>query len=194
MMSPPFSAGRAAKAVAMLAVIAVGGYFVGVAFSSYSGAQIATPHDSHSQHQPDAVARIISVGAPLPEIVVWSLDGVTAVLVHELLPQGGIVITISGDCKSCKRTVASLQQARAGLGADAPEIVVVVADDPTEILGFMNEQGIRIPIYRDTEETFRNVYRLIRYPTVIRIGADGIVNELREGIDAEKEFAALLAG
>ena len=169
-------------------VVAIIGYFSGIAVSDLRTSIEEKARDEGMQKYMNERLEGIDIGQPLPQIPVWSADGLTGYLLDQTLPRGGLITYVSGNCESCKQAVSALSAAHDALNLDTGLAVVLVAGDPKELIEYMAERHFAFPVYRDVEHRLSSEYRLSTFPTVMVLDSIGVVREIKTGMDKQDEY------
>jgi peroxiredoxin len=167
---------RRLRAVVFYLVLAAGGLVVGIlAGGGYSKwrAEAATAKESAQlQTFLEQSLHGIGVGQPFPDVPIWSVDGQKAYLVPELLPEGGLILFVSGVCPSCYTSMNALKSAADDLGSRVLPAIIICNDAPSDLAQYTRDHGIHIAVYHDREQRLSRMYGVVTLPTYIRLGAD----------------------
>ncbi len=136
--------------------------------------------------------RGIEAGKPFPDIPLWKPDGVTAVQIRDLLPQGGLVIYTSGDCPSCIETVRGFGEAIRSAGDKVPPAVIVLEGDPARIMEFVAKESINVAVVRDSQQTLYKDYGVITFPTYFLLDEGEVIRSFGPMQGTSDEFTGLL--
>jgi len=171
---PFFKTGWFWTTIIAVVLIAGGGWII---FSrSLVGGNIATDQTAINL-EPAPVA-----GHPAPDFELVSTDGET-IRLSDFRGQPVIVNFWATWCGPCRAEFPDFQEASVD-NADRLVIIGVnntTADQPDQVVPFMQEFGITFPIVLDeTGETVKE-YRILGLPTTVFIDSNGIVNEVFTG-------------
>ena len=94
-------------------------------------------------------------------------------------------------CGACRRATPTLAEAYRAHGANATFIGVSVDPRREDVLAAKNDWGIPFDVAQD-DGSVAQAYKVSRLPTVIVIGADGIVRHVTTGSMSASELAGHL--
>lgn len=119
-------------------------------------------HDSLAQVFREEVVGI-EVGRTFPDVAISPFDDDSVLRIREILPQGGVLALVNGECDKCIETAVALQDAVDSAGSAAYP-TVLLADQSEGVLPFAGQlarRGVRIPLYRDRETALRTRHRVL---------------------------------
>jgi thiol-disulfide isomerase/thioredoxin len=128
----------------------------------------------------------LTVGAPLPELMVKSLSGQSVPLRTLFKPGRRTVVNIWATwCTPCRREMPELEKLRAGLGARGIDLLGLNVDtDPkADLRGFVRESGVRYPVYAGGVPAVEGLYATdeLSVPVSILVDEKGVVREIIPG-------------
>ena len=104
-----------------------------------------------------------------PSLPLWSADGKLAVLTDTLLPHGGIVLFVSSECESCHRPLLELQNALRNTGEPLDAGLVIAFGNPEPLRKFVEDNGIQLPVWYDTQNSLVEDYGVSAFPTMFKL-------------------------
>jgi peroxiredoxin len=142
-------------------------------------------------------SEVPKVGDKAPAFSVKGIDGQA----YKLSGLAGkpVVLNFWGTfCPPCTEEMPALQsQADKWASAGVSVIGMNLAENGVTVKSFINQYGIRFPIYMDPDDTVRKAYGVYQYPTTFFIKPDGRIYEMKIGkMDEayiERTLAAMLA-
>lgn len=119
----------------------------------------------------------VAVGLKFPSFPMWSADGCTGVNdAHELLPMGGVLVSISPTCYVCLDVAQAFQEASERMGEGlCPTSLLVQGEVTDALLATLREQGIHLPVFADPQGTLVRVHKVTNNPTYFVLDPDGVV-------------------
>ena len=140
----------------------------------------------------------LTVGQPLPELLVKTPEGQTVQLRQRLQPGRQMLINVWATwCLPCRKEMPELEKLRPGLAANKIDLVGLNVDsDPqADVRGFLKEFRVGYPIYLGGVGSIERLYATdeLSVPMSILIDERGIVQEVFPGWSekTQKRFAAL---
>lgn len=136
----------------------------------------------------------IAVGRKFPDFPLWSADDSSAVSdVVELLPVGGLLVSVVSSCQTCLDVAVSLQQARELLGKHACGIVLLLNGQPDDtFLSSLQKHGVDIPVYVDAQQLLTQEYSVLNNPTYFMTDAAGFVRFVGSGPRTPEELSEII--
>lgn len=176
-------------------VVPLVGWWLGAAYGEHRAdlARNATNADWTRRLAKDVFG--ISVGSPFPSFPVWSADTLGSGLdVRELLPHGGLLVSVSSSCHACVDVAVALDEARRMRGGNACAVALLLEGDSYQALNdALSERNIDFPVYRDIEQALIRVHNVKTNPTFFTLDESGVVHHLGAGMRTPEEFAALMS-
>lgn len=140
----------------------------------------------------------VTVGRPLPELLVKTPEGETVQLRQRLQPGRRMLINVWATwCLPCRMEMPELEKLRPGLAANKIDLVGLNVDsDPqADVRGFLREHRVGYPVYVGGVESIERLYATdeLSVPMSILVDDRGIVREVFPGWSekTQKRFAAL---
>ena len=140
----------------------------------------------------------VSVGQPLPELLVKTPEGETVPLRQRLRPGRQMLINVWATwCLPCRREMPELEKLRPGLEANKIDLVGLNVDsDPqADVRGFLRENQVGYPIFIGGVQSIESLYATdeLSVPISILVDERGVVQEVFPGWSerTQKRFAAL---
>lgn len=140
----------------------------------------------------------VSVGQPLPELLVKTPEGQTVSLRQRLRPGRQMLINVWATwCLPCRKEMPELEKLRPGLEANRVDLVGLNVDsDPqADVRGFLRENRVGYPIYLGGVPSIERLYATdeLSVPMSILVDDRGVVLEVFPGWSekTQKRFAAL---
>ena len=134
----------------------------------------------------------IEVGRMFPDIPIWSADGRDAFGIHELLPQGGVLVYVATGCNSCVDAITALDAVQRAAGAEARPALVVLDGHPDSLAAGLAAAGIEMTFYHDVERSFTKLYRVAIFPSAFVIDEHGRVTEIVAGPNTRNDFQKIV--
>jgi peroxiredoxin len=178
--------------VVSVVVVAVLGLWMGSILGRHKAEAVNAERRAELQAVLEKSLREIQVGKPFPDFTVWSSNGGHAFRIGELAPKGGLIIYLSVGCPTCVDAVAALHEARNAAGPKAMPVILVTSGDPVGLVGVMADRRISMPVYQDSEDTFRRRYGVKTYPTCFLLDDHGVVTRVATGIESTTDFAQVI--
>jgi len=128
----------------------------------------------------------LTVGAPLPELMVKSMAGASVPLRTLFKPGRRTVVNIWATwCTPCRREMPELEKLRPGLAARGIDLLGLNVDtDPkADLRGFVRESGARYPVYAGGVPAVEGLYATdeLTVPVSILVDEKGVVQEIIPG-------------
>lgn len=143
----------------------------------------------------------ISIGKPLPDFAVKTMNGATVVVRKQFKPGRRTLINVWATwCVPCAKEMPELEKMRASLGARGVDIIGVNVDTETgaNIKKYVAERQVSYPILLGGVTAIERLYATdeLSVPLSILVDEKGIVRDLIPGWSAEtqRKFARLTGG
>lgn len=147
-------------------------FAVGVA-GVYVGSRVRGSADP--PHLPlELASHQLPLGEPFPDVPLIGADGHTRSS-RELVAGGSVVLFLDLDCPPCT-DLARRWQTAIDDRLVAPDRVFAVCYYPRDaIADYRETQGLTLPVFQDSLQTFRTVHGVDRFPLAVTVGASGFV-------------------
>jgi len=137
----------------------------------------------------------IAVGDSFPSFPVWSLDSSgVACEVRELLPDGGLLVSVSPTCHVCVEVAVALQTACDRIQSPTADAVLLLEGESSEVLmAALKEHDVRLPVFWDVEQALFHVHKVNSNPTWFVLNSSGVLKDIGYGLSTADEFVEVLA-
>jgi peroxiredoxin len=137
----------------------------------------------------------IAVGRRFPEFPLWSVrESITVSHATELLPQGGLLVSILPTCQTCLDVAISLNQARHELEAATCSVVLVLNGHADEaLLDSLREHKIDFPLYFDPAQSLFREYGVEHNPAYFLLDSAGVVRFVGFGPKTASEITQVIS-
>ncbi len=194
MVGIPGSLRKLIVASILVLAVAFGGWWLGSAFGRHKTA-LSRVQQSKEWSQRLAQSLVgIGVGGPFPSFPVWAADSLgLAKDVRDLLPNGGLIASVSPSCNVCVEVALALVSAKQMSQASDCEIVLILQGDTYEALTeALREEQVTLPIYRDIEQRLIREHGVNVNPTIFLIDSSGIVRHIGAGPHSDVELSGII--
>jgi peroxiredoxin len=150
-------------------------FAVGVAGVYVGGRTRGRVDSARSPHQSLELANHqLPLGDPFPDVPLIGADGHTRSS-RELAAGGSVVLFLDLDCPPCT-DLAHRWQAAIDHRLVEPDRVFAVCYYPRHLIAdYRAAQGLTLPVYQDSLQTFRTIHGVDRFPLAVTVGASGLV-------------------
>lgn len=135
----------------------------------------------------------IAVGMTFPAFPVWidSEEG-SAVDVTSVLPDGGLLVTVSTGCHTCLEVARTVQAAQKSSPHLIDVALILHGEDPDAMVDILRSEGCELPAYVDAEQALFREHKVIHNPTSFALDKSGRVLAVSPGARTTDDFVDLI--
>jgi peroxiredoxin len=180
--SPP-SFRRLTLFFGIAAVAAAGGLFVG----GWLDAAL----------EPNNHARVINRGSVLadgqllPTVALENADGFETTTRRLAGDRGAVFLFLSPTCEMCPELINQWNEVIAADTVPGLRVFGVMNEKGQTVQDFLDEHGVRFPVFRDREQAFSIVYEVVRYPLEVIVGRDTRIRRRRNLVTSPLDLDAV---
>lgn len=134
----------------------------------------------------------ISIASEFPDDDFPLLADGKVATVKNLLPHGGLVLFMYGECASCGEALAELGHAIDAAPGSVDKLAIIVADCGGEFTRVVTDLGLRSRVLMDQNEVMIRHHGLFVYPCYFQLDAGGAVVKLGADVNDAAGFLSLL--
>lgn len=186
--------GQSVGALILVVATAVAGWWLGSAFGERRAAETRRENNQVWSQRLAQNLVGIHVGQRFPSFPVWAADSIgLAKDVHELLPCGGLLASVSPSCNICVDIALSLDRVRRSLPTGCCSLLLILQGDTYDALvESLDQEGVILPMYRDLEQRLIREHKVNVNPTIFLIDSSGTVRHIGAGPHTHAELSQLI--